>query len=107
MALLWPGSDAAGAHGAGVTLNTILASAALSLARCYRLGEAVEYAIGSWSRMRVVVLGTGGLSPARAATRAGFINRTSTSPSWKAGVQIPSELRYSIPELVEDRRAGR
>jgi protocatechuate 4,5-dioxygenase beta chain len=47
-----------------------------SLARCFKLGEAIGRAIGSYPEdIKVVVIGTGGLSHQLEGERAGFINK--------------------------------
>lgn len=74
-----------------------------SAKRCYALGQAVGEAIRNWdSDLKVVVLGTGGLSHQLDGERAGFINKhfdlaflnsMQTHPEWAT--------QYSIHELVE------
>ncbi len=74
-----------------------------SAKRVYALGKAVGEAIQSWdSDLKVVVLGTGGLSHQLDGERAGFINKDfdlkfmeslQSNPEWAT--------QYSIHELVE------
>ncbi|MEY2780453.1 MAG: hypothetical protein RL307_157 [Pseudomonadota bacterium] len=74
-----------------------------SAKRCYALGQAVGEAIRSWdSDLKVVVMGTGGLSHQLDGERAGFINKhfdlaflnsMQTHPDWAT--------QFSIHELVE------
>lgn len=74
-----------------------------SAKRVYALGQAVGRAIQSWrSDLKVVVMGTGGLSHQLDGERAGFINKDfdlkfleslQTNPEWAT--------QYSIHELVE------
>jgi len=74
-----------------------------SAKRCYALGQAVGEAIRQWDAdLKVVVLGTGGLSHQLDGARAGFINKhfdlaflnsMQTHPEWAT--------KYSIHELVE------
>jgi len=74
-----------------------------SAKRCYALGQAVGDAIRQWdSDLKVVVVGTGGLSHQLDGERAGFINKhfdlaflnsIQTHPDWAT--------QYSIHELVE------
>lgn len=62
--------------------------------RCYRLGQAIRKAILSYAKddMRVVVMGTGGLSHQVSGKRFGFIN-----PEWD--VEFMSRLATSPDEL--------
>lgn len=74
-----------------------------SAKRCYALGQAVGEAIRSWdSTLKVVVMGTGGLSHQLDGERAGFINKhfdlaflnsMQTHPDWAT--------QFSTHELVE------
>ena len=74
-----------------------------SAKRCYALGQAVGEAIRQWDAdLKVVVLGTGGLSHQLDGARAGFINKhfdlaflnsMQTHPEWAT--------QYSIHQLVE------
>ena len=74
-----------------------------SAKRVYALGKAVGEAIRSWdSELKVVVMGTGGLSHQLDGERAGFINKEFdkafmasllTNPEWAT--------QFSIHELVE------
>ena len=74
-----------------------------SAKRVYALGKAVGEAIKSWdSELKVVVMGTGGLSHQLDGERAGFINKEFdkafmasllTNPEWAT--------QFSIHELVE------
>jgi protocatechuate 4,5-dioxygenase, beta chain len=107
MALLWPGD---GANGDGawpvrivpVEINTVQFPLP-SAARCYRLGQAIGRAVASYPRdLRVLVIGTGGLSHQLDGERAGFINKEfdrqfmaslTADPAWAT--------RYSPVELVE------
>jgi len=74
-----------------------------SARRVYALGKAVGEAVRSWnSELKVVVMGTGGLSHQLDGERAGFINKAfdlkflesmQSNPEWAT--------QYSIHELVE------
>jgi protocatechuate 4,5-dioxygenase beta chain len=66
----------------------------------------VGRALDAWDEdVRVVVLGTGGLSHQLDGQRAGFINKAFDLMCMEAIVDDPERLtRYSIPELV--REAG-
>lgn len=105
MKLLWPDAERHGAWPVTVVpvcLNTVQFPLP-SAARCFRLGQAIGRAIGSWaSDKRVVVIGTGGLSHQLDGERAGFINKKfdqqfmqslAGNPQWATG--------FSINELVE------
>ena len=72
-------------------------------ARCYKLGKALGRAIESYPEdMKVVVVGTGGLSHQLEGKRAGFINKEFDLMCMEKIVTDPEALtRYSIPELVE------
>jgi protocatechuate 4,5-dioxygenase beta chain len=79
MALLWPGGEPWPVRIVPVEINTIQFPLP-SAARCYHLGEAIGRAIASYPEdLRVLVMGTGGLSHQLDGERAGFIN---TGCSW-------------------------
>lgn len=71
--------------------------------RCYKLGKALGKAIESYPEdIKVVVLGTGGLSHQLDGKRAGFINKEFDLLCMEKIVNDPEALtKYSIPELVE------
>ncbi|HUK35867.1 MAG TPA: class III extradiol dioxygenase family protein [Vicinamibacterales bacterium] len=74
MALLW-GKDDRRIKTIPVCVNTVQFPLP-SPARCYKLGQAIAHAIHSYpDDLRVVVLGTGGLSHQLEGERAGFINK--------------------------------
>ena len=74
MALLW-GKDSREVQTVPVCLNTVQFPLP-SPARCYKLGTAIARAVASYpADLRVVVLGTGGLSHQLEGERAGFINK--------------------------------
>jgi protocatechuate 4,5-dioxygenase beta chain len=74
-----------------------------SMARCYELGRAVGRALTSYpDDLKVMVIGTGGLSHQLDGKRAGFINRDFDTLCMNQLVADPESLtRYSIPQLVE------
>jgi protocatechuate 4,5-dioxygenase beta chain len=75
MKLLWPDS---GVPIVPVTVNTVMFPYP-SAKRCYALGEALGRAISSYDAdpdLRVVMIGSGGLSHQLEGRRAGFINKT-------------------------------
>jgi protocatechuate 4,5-dioxygenase beta chain len=100
--LLWPQDGPTPVRTVPICINTVQHPLA-SARRCLRLGQAVGEAIESWDAdLRVVVLGTGGLSHQLDGERAGFINKEfdlkfvqslSSDPEWAT--------QYSIEELVE------
>jgi protocatechuate 4,5-dioxygenase, beta chain len=107
MALLWPGDRADGKGPwpvkiVPVEINTVQFPLP-SAARCYQLGEAVGRAVAAYPRdLKVLVMGTGGLSHQLDGERAGFINKEfdrqfmaslTADPAWAT--------RYTTHELVE------
>ena len=100
--LLWPQDGPCPIRTVPICINTVQHPLA-SARRCYRLGQAVGQAIDSWDKdLRVVVIGTGGLSHQLDGERAGFINKEfdlkfveslTADPEWST--------QYSIEELVE------
>ena len=102
MALLWPGSDAWPVRMVPVCINTVQFPLP-SAARCYKLGQALGEAIASYDEdLRVVVIGTGGLSHQLDGRRAGFINKAFDLEFMDRLVSDPQWVtQYSIPQLVE------
>jgi protocatechuate 4,5-dioxygenase, beta chain len=74
-----------------------------SMTRCLKLGRAIGRALESYPRdLRVVVVGTGGLSHQLDGARAGFVNKEFDALCLDKIVAEPDALtRYSIHELVE------
>ena len=102
MALLWPGMGAWPVRTLPVCINTVQYPLPSAM-RCYKLGQAVGRAIDSYPEdLRVVVIGTGGLSHQLDGARAGFINKAFDTEFMQ---RLPGDplwaTRYSIPELVE------
>jgi protocatechuate 4,5-dioxygenase beta chain len=104
MALLWPGAQRP-VRVIPIEINTIQHPLP-SAKRCYRLGQAVGRSIAGWDKdLRVVVMGTGGLSHQLEGERAGFINKAFDLQCLEEIVAHPERLTgYSNFELVE--RAG-
>ena len=100
--LLWPGSGPCPVITVPVTVNTIQHPLPAP-ARCIKLGRALGRAIASYPEdLKVLVLGSGGLSHQLEGTRAGFINRGFDEMCMAAMVDQPDALAgYSIPQLVE------
>jgi len=73
-----------------------------SLRRSYHLGQAVGRALDAWDAdVRVLVLGTGGLSHQLDGQRAGFINKPFDLMCMDAIVGEPERLTHlSTRELV-------
>ena len=100
--LLWPNQPVRPIKVVPIMVNTVQHPLP-SARRCLALGQAVGRAIASYPRdLKVVVLGTGGLSHQLDGERAGFINKEFdlmfmdklvTDPLWVT--------RYSVPDLVE------
>ena len=105
MALLWPGGGECPVRIVPIAMNHVQHPLP-SLSRSYRLGQAVGRALDAWDEdVRVVVLGTGGLSHQLDGQRAGFINKAFDLMCMEAIVDDPERLtRYSMPDLV--REAG-
>ena len=102
MRLLWPGATEWPVRIVPIDINTVQHPLP-SARRCWRLGEAIGHAINSYREdLRVVVVGTGGLSHQPDGKRAGFINTEfdltfmasmTKDPVWATG--------YSTRELAE------
>jgi protocatechuate 4,5-dioxygenase beta chain len=74
-----------------------------SPARCFKLGQAVGRAIESFKPdLKVLILGTGGLSHQLDGARAGFINKEFDLMCMEKLVADPQALaRYSSLQIVE------
>ena len=102
MSLLWPGGEPWPVRIVPVEINTVQFPLP-SAARCYKFGQAIGRAIASYPEdLRVVMIGTGGLSHQLDGERAGFINKDfdhrfmdslTADPTWVT--------KYSTIELVE------
>ena len=103
IALLWNGSRRV--KTIPVAVNTVQFPLPTP-ARCYKLGKAIARAIDSFEKdLRVVVLGTGGLSHQLDGERAGFINKEFDLFCLDKIVSDPEALtRYSTHDLI--RLAG-
>jgi protocatechuate 4,5-dioxygenase beta chain len=102
MALLWPGAEAWPVRTVPIAINTVQHPLP-SAARCFKLGQAVGRALESHApELRVLVLGTGGLSHQLDGRRAGFINREFDLLCMDRLVHDPRALTaYSTAELVQ------
>ena len=108
MGLLWPGGEPWPVRVVPVEINTIQFPLP-SAARCYHLGEAIGRAIAAYpSDLRVLVMGTGGLSHQLDGERAGFINKEfdqefmaslTADPEWAtqySTLPLPLPMRTSM-----------
>ena len=106
MALIWPSSALSDRPWpvkiVPIEINTVQHPLP-SLARCLKLGQSIGRAVSSYPQdLRVVVVGTGGLSHQLDGTRAGFINKEFDALCLDKIVTEPETLtRYSIHDLVE------
>lgn len=101
MALLWPDQKWP-VKVIPVCINTVQAPLP-SAARCWKLGQAVARAIGSWpGNEKVVMIGTGGLSHQLDGERAGFINKPFDLEFMRSLIDNPQwATQFSNHELVE------
>jgi len=101
MALMWPRRDWP-VKIVPVSINTVQHPLP-SVGRCLKLGRAIGRALESYEEnLRVLVIGTGGLSHQLDGERAGFINKEFDQLCMEKIVRDPDALtRYSIPQLVE------
>jgi len=101
MSLFWPGNSYGNVKTIPVQINTVQHPLPSPL-RCFKLGQAIGRAIESYPKdLKVVVLGTGGLSHQLDGERAGFINKKFDLMCLDKIVNEPEALtKYSIPELV-------
>lgn len=107
MNLLWPDkSESRAMRTVPVAINTVQFPLP-SPVRCFKLGRSIAHAIESYPEdLRVVVLGTGGLSHQLDGERAGFINRKFDLLCLEKIVDEPELLlRYSVRDLVRDAGA--
>jgi protocatechuate 4,5-dioxygenase beta chain len=102
LALLWPGANERPVRTVPITVNTVQHPLP-SPARCFKLGQAVGRAIESYAPdLKVLILGTGGLSHQLDGERAGFINREFDLMCLDALEKDPIQLtRYSSLDIVE------
>ena len=101
MSLMWPGATWP-VKIVPVEINTVQHPLP-SLKRCLELGRSIGRAIESYPRdLRVMVVGTGGLSHQLDGARAGFVNKEFDKLCMDKIVNEPDALtRYSNHELVE------
>ncbi len=101
MTLMWPGQKWT-VRIVPIAINTVQHPLP-SLARCLKLGQAVGRAVQTFpDDLRVLVVGTGGLSHQLDGERAGFINKEFDKFCMDKLVSEPDVLtRYSIHDWVE------
>jgi protocatechuate 4,5-dioxygenase, beta chain len=101
MSLLWPGGGEWPVSIIPVEVNTVQHPLATP-GRCYKLGKAIGRALRSYPEdLKVVVVGTGGMSHQLQGERAGFINKKFDLDFMDAISNDAERLaRYSIADLV-------
>src|SRR5205085_1793405 len=106
MSLLWPGKDNRPVRTVPVCLNTVQIPLPTP-ARCYKLGQAIGRAVGSFDEdLKVVIIGTGGLSHQLDGPRAGFINKRFDLMCLEKIAKQPEAItRYSIADLIRESGA--
>jgi len=102
MALLWPGSGPWPVRTVPIAINTVQHPLP-SAARCFKLGQAVGCALEAYDEdLKVLIVGTGGLSHQLEGTRAGFINKEFDLMCMDKLTHDPQALTgYSNAQLVE------
>src|SRR5512139_1427724 len=105
MALLWPGGGDWPVRIVPIAMNHVQHPLP-SPRRAYKLGQSVGRALEAWPEdVRVLLMGTGGLSHQLDGERAGFINKPFGLMCMDALVNEPEKLtRYSALDIV--REAG-
>jgi protocatechuate 4,5-dioxygenase beta chain len=105
LALMWPGGGDWPVRIVPIAMNHVQHPLP-SPRRAYKLGQSVGRALDSWpDDVRVLVMGTGGLSHQLDGQRAGFINKPFDLMCMDALVDEPEKLtRYSALDIV--REAG-
>jgi protocatechuate 4,5-dioxygenase beta chain len=102
MQLLWPGTTKWPVRTVPICINTVQHPLP-SPARCYKFGQAIGRAIESYDKdLKVLIVGTGGMSHQLDGERAGFINREFDQLCLDKLSRDPEALtRFSVPELVK------
>lgn len=106
LSLMWPGPARYPVKIVPVAINTVQHPLP-SLARCFKLGQSIGRSLETYDRdLKIVVVGTGGLSHQLDGERAGFINKEFDQLCMNALANEPETLtRYSIPQFVEQSGA--
>lgn len=100
--LLWPHAEQCPLPTVPVCINTVQYPLP-SAKRCFKLGKALGEAIASWDKdLRVVVIGTGGLSHQLDGERAGFVNPEFDKAFMDSLIDAPEWVtQYSNEQIVE------
>ncbi len=100
--LMWPEAASCPVATVPVAVNTVQHPLPTPT-RCYKFGRALGRAIESYGEdLKVVLLGTGGLSHQLDGARAGYINKQFDAMCMEKLVGDPEALtHYSIDDLVE------
>ena len=106
LSLMWPGDAPWPVKIVPISINTVQHPLP-SLARCLNLGRSVGRAIDAYDKdIKVVVIGTGGLSHQLDGERAGFINKEFDLQCLDELPRDPDALtRYSVPQFIEQAGA--
>jgi len=102
MQLLWPDRPKRPRASVPIAINTVQHPLP-SPKRCFNLGQTIGQAIASYPKdLKVVILGSGGLSHQLDGERAGFINKEFDLRCMDLLVHDPGALlHYSIEDLIE------
>jgi len=102
MALAWPGRNPLPVRTVPIAINTVQHPLPTP-ERCFHLGQAVGRALEAYPQdLRVLVIGSGGLSHQLDGERAGFINRPFDQMCLDRLVSDPLALtRLSVRDLIE------
>jgi len=106
MSLMWPAEGAWPVKIVPITINTVQHPLP-SLARAYNLGRSVGRAIEGFEEdLKVMVVGTGGLSHQLDGPRAGFINKEFDRYCMDTLVHDPEKIAgFSVPDFIENAGA--
>jgi len=106
MTLMWPREKWQGIRIVPVAINTVQHPLP-SLSRCLKLGRSIGRAIDSYKPdLRILIVGTGGLSHQLDGKRAGFINKEFDKLCMDRIVNEPETLTgYSIHDFVKEAGA--
>jgi protocatechuate 4,5-dioxygenase beta chain len=106
LSLMWPGNGAWPIKIVPVSINTVQHPLP-SMKRCLELGRAIGRAIDAYDKdIKVMIVGTGGLSHQLDGKRAGFINKEFDKLCMDTLVSDPHALtRFSIHDVVEQAGA--
>jgi protocatechuate 4,5-dioxygenase beta chain len=102
MSLLWPGAKMPPMATLPIVINTVQHPLP-SPKRCFAFGRAIGRALESYERdLKILVVGTGGMSHQLDGTRAGFINKPFDLQCLERLVHEPEALtRYSVRDVIE------